>query len=178
MVFLLHYHGNNSFLKKVVSMNKQVDFKKISKHKVPMESLGFLLWRISLCWRSKIETSLKKHDLTHPQFVMLASLAWLTKQGDMVSQAEVGKMAGVDPNTTSQILRGLETKQLIKRVRKQDERSKNPMLTSEGAKRLSVAMPKAVENIDEMFFNPLTKKESQQLLILFQKLFLHHDVNE
>ena len=144
-------------------------------HKGPIESLGFLLWRVSLKWRGTIEAALKVHDLTHPQFVMLASLGWLTKEGDMVTQAVVGKMAGFDPNTASQILRGLEAKKLIKRVQKQDERSKNPMLTELGIKRLSDSMSKAVEKIDAVFFKPLTKVESEQLVGLFRKLYLHHD---
>lgn len=52
-------------------------------------------------------------NLTHPQFVVLATLGWLTRTGDRVTQAAVGKMAGLDPNTTSQILKGLEQKGLI-----------------------------------------------------------------
>lgn len=155
-------------------MKHRVDFKKVSRHDGPMESLGYLLWRVSLRWRSSIEAALKEYDLTHPQFVMLASLAWLTKEGDMVTQADVARMAGFDPNTASQILRGLEGKNLIKRVRKQDERSKNPTLTAAGKKRLSEAMSKAVEEIDDHFFKPLTKAEGKQLIGLFQKLFLHN----
>lgn len=155
-------------------MKHRVDFKKVSRHDGPMESLGYLLWRVSLRWRSSIEAALKDYDLTHPQFVMLASLAWLTKEGDMVTQAEVGKMAGFDPNTASQIFKGLEKKGLLKRIRKQDERSKNPLLTADGKKRLSESMSKAVEEIDEHFFKPLTKTEGKQLIGLFQKLFLHH----
>lgn len=159
-------------------MSTRVNFKKISRHDGPMESLGYLLWRVSLKWRGTIEAALKDYDLTHPQFVMLASLGWLTKEGDMVSQATVGKMAGFDPNTTSQILRGLEAKKLIKRTQKQDERSKNPVLTPAGAKRLGDSMSKAVERLDDHFFKPLTKAEARQLIKLFQKLFYYHHIQE
>lgn len=157
-------------------MKPRVDFKKMSRHDGPMDSLGYLLWRVSLKWRGTIEAALKDYDLTHPQFVVLASLGWLTKEGDMVTQAVVGKMAGFDPNTASQILRGLESKKLIKRIQKQDERSKNPILTSAGVKRLSDAMSKAVERLDDHFFKPLNKTEAQQLIQLFRKLFIHHNL--
>ncbi|GAB4226014.1 MAG: hypothetical protein Tsb0021_01570 [Chlamydiales bacterium] len=89
-------------------MSKSIDFKKISVHKGPETSPGFLLWHVSTSWRNCIECALKKFDLTHPQFVVLASLGWLTREENLVSQAIVGKMAGLDPNTTSQIIRGLE----------------------------------------------------------------------
>ena len=60
-------------------------------------------------------------------------------------------MAGLDPNTTSQVIKGLEQKKLMKRVRSSDGRVKNPLLTSEGVKVLKVAMP-IVEGTDARFF--------------------------
>src|SRR3990172_12382089 len=107
-----------------------VNFKHISIHTTPDESPGYLLWRVSMQWRSSIEKVLKPFHLTHPQFVILAALGWLTKDGNTVNQLDIGRMAGLDPNTTSQILRGLDTKKLIKRIHSVDARSKNPIVTS------------------------------------------------
>jgi DNA-binding MarR family transcriptional regulator len=150
-------------------MSKHIDFKHISLFQEPTESPGYLLWRVSIKWRSAIEKALKPLNLTHPQFVVLAVLAWLTKDGNKVSQAEVGKIAGLDPNTTSQILRGLEDKKLIKRIQSVDERSKNPVLTATGTKVLAQAMP-AVEREDELFFEKLKKNEVKNLVNCFEKL--------
>lgn len=150
-------------------MIKKIDFKHISEFQLPGESPGYLLWRVSIAWRNTIEKTLKDFGLTHPQFVVLAALGWLTQGGKKVSQADVGKMAGLDPNTTSQILRGLERKKLIKRVQKVDERSKNPTLTETGIDILSQAMP-AVEKADESFFATINPKELVSLNQLFQKL--------
>ena len=110
-------------------MNKDINFKKISLHRGPESSPGFLLWHMSTAWRRSIEAILQGFGLTHPQFVILAALGWLTKNGDLVSQAAIGKMVCLDPNTTSQIIKGLEQKGLVERQPSSDGRAKNPLLT-------------------------------------------------
>ncbi len=153
-------------------MSENVDFKEISVHQGPERSPGFLLWHISTSWRGSIETVLKELNLTHPQFVVLATLGWLTRNGDLVTQAAVGKMASLDPNTTSQILKGLEKKKLIKRKQSSDGRVKNPLLTSKGSEVLTTALP-IVEARDAQFFNKISTKELECLIHIFQKLTLH-----
>ena|ERR1700722_6951440 len=150
-------------------MNKNGYFKEISVHDTPDQSPGFLLWHISTSWRSSIETILKPIGLTHPQFVVLATLGWLTRKGTRVTQAAIGKMAGLDPNTTSQIIKGLEQKELIKRIRSSDGRAKNPILTSKGREILTQALP-AVETTDAHFFNILSNKEMEYMIRIFRKL--------
>ncbi len=150
-------------------MSKSIDFKKISVHAGPETSPGFLLWHVSTSWRSSIERALKNFDLTHPQFVVLASLGWLAREESLVSQAKVGKMAGLDPNTTSQIIRGLEKKELLYRKPSSDGRVKNPLLTKRGKEVLSRALP-AVESEDQHFFNSLSKSEVNCLIEIFQKI--------
>lgn len=79
-------------------------------------------------------------------------------------------MAGLDPNTISQIIKGLEQKELIRRDRSSsDGRAKNVSLTSHGTTTLSRAMP-AVEETDVKFFSILTEQEVSNLLRIFQKL--------
>jgi DNA-binding MarR family transcriptional regulator len=152
-------------------MKKNVNFKEISVHDTPDRSPGFLLWHISTSWRSSIENILKPMDLTHPQFVVLAAVGWLTRKGDRVSQAAIGKMAGLDPNTISQVLRGLEQKEVIQREQSSDGRAKNPILTTKGGKILSQALP-AVETTDAQFFNSLVDNEIEHMIRIFQKLAL------
>ena len=152
-------------------MTKQVSFKHISMYQSPNNSPGYLLWRVSMQWRNTIEKLLKQYNLTHPQFVVLATIAWLTKDGKKVNQVEVGRMAGLDPNTTSQIVRGLEDKKYIKRKQTVDERSKNPIVTPLGATLLSKALP-VVEKGDSYFFEKLNNNEIDSMIKLFQKLML------
>jgi DNA-binding MarR family transcriptional regulator len=146
-----------------------MNFEKISVYQGPKESPGFLLWHVSTSWRGCIEAVLKKWGLTHPQFVVLAAIGWLTRNGDLVTQAAIGKMAGLDPNTNSQIMRGLEQKGLIKRDPSSDGRAKDCSLTAKGERILSFALP-AVEQADAQFFNTLTENEMVSLLKVFQKL--------
>lgn len=150
-------------------MSNTVDFQTVSTHGKPEKSLGFLLWSTSTTWRSSIAEVLKPLDLTHPQFVVLATLGWLTREGERVTQVMVGKMASLDPNTTSQIMRGLEQKKLIIREVSSDGRVKNPVLTSKGAKLVEKALP-IVESADNKFFDSISKAEKDALLKIFRKL--------
>lgn len=149
---------------------KGVNFKKISVYDAPERSPGFLLWHVSTAWRGSIETVLRSMGLTHPQFVILSTLGWLTRQGDRVTQAAIGKMAGLDPNTVSQIIKGLEKKTLIIRKQSSDGRAKNPILTKKGSNILKRAMP-AVEGKDGEFFNDLTVDEMECMVTIFNKLY-------
>ncbi|HAB99703.1 MAG TPA: MarR family transcriptional regulator [Parachlamydiales bacterium] len=150
-------------------MGKKIDFKEISLHDTPNESSGFLLWHISTAWRSSIELRLKSIGLTHPQFVILATLGWLTRKGDKVAQILISKMSGLDPTTVSQIIRGLEQKGFLTREKSSDGRAKNPMLTHKGSEILKKALP-AVETKDAEFFRSLTVEEKECMMGIFQKL--------
>ena len=150
-------------------MNKLNNIEKLTLFKTPKESPGYLLWRVSLAWRSVIEEVLKPLNLTHPQFVVLATTAWLTKSGDHINQIDISKASRLDPNTTSQILCGLEAKNFIKRLRSFNEKSKNPILTELGSSVLNNALP-AVEQADLKFFELLTPKEMNSLIQIFKKI--------
>lgn len=146
-------------------MTQTVNFNEISVHPSAEESPGFLLWRVSALWRKAIEAVLKPLGLTHPQFVILATTGWLTRMGERASQAEIGRQAALDPNTTSQILRGLQAKGLIERSHTLDEKSKYPLLTATGVESLAKAMP-AVESADAAFFESIDLKGSEMLQTL------------
>lgn len=150
-------------------MSEKLDFKKMSVYEGPQQSPGFLVWHISTSWRGSIEAVLKILGLTHPQFVILAATGWLTRNSKPITQVAIGKMAGLDPNTTSQIIKGLEEKDLIKRSQSSDGRAKNVSLTSKGSEIINLALPK-VEQADSKFFRILTKEESSVLIRIFQKL--------
>ncbi len=138
------------------------DFFQSSVFRRAEDSPGFLLWRVTTRWRREIETVLKPLGLTHPQYVILATIGWLTKDGKRVSQVDIGRHACLDPNTTSQILRGLEEKKFIERGHMKDERSKLPSLTPDGAQILSQAI-RAVETRDTEFFHSIDLKNTNFL---------------
>jgi DNA-binding MarR family transcriptional regulator len=130
----------------------RVDWKKISRFEDSNESPGLLLWQVSAEWRRRMERVLMPLGLTHPQFVLLACIGWLTKEGKEVSQVMLARHCNMDITMTSQVLRTLEKKELIERRGSlEDSRAKNPWLTPSGGQILEKALP-AVEKTDTDFF--------------------------
>jgi len=133
--------------------------KAMSQFQDENDSPGFLLWRTHLVWKRKIEATLLKYDLTHIQFVLLTGLWFLTQNGELITQQTLSKFTYCDVNMTSQVLRVLEKKGWILRVRKEgDERGKYPTLTNEGSSILKKCLPK-VEEVDQEFFGVLKKEQ-------------------
>lgn len=149
---------------------KEISWNKITHFEGPEQSPGFLLWQVSTKWRREIETALATLNLTHPQFVLLASLGWLTRHHTEISQVQLARHCRTDINMTSQVLRSLEQKGYIERHRRKgDERSKLPRLTEAGAKLVAQAIP-LVEKVDDDFFGKLGSKLTKEYIDILQKL--------
>ena len=100
-------------------------------------------------------------NLTHPQFVVLASLAYLSQNGNEITQIMISKLAGIDVMTISQILSLLEKQNFVKRKEhSKDTRAKAVILNKKGEEVLQKAVP-LVEQIDEVFFGKLDRDEKQ-----------------
>ena len=112
-------------------------------------------------WHSMIKKELKKMNLTHPQFVVLASLAYLLQDSDEVTQVMISKLSGIDVMTVSQILNLLEKNDFVKRKEhSRDTRAKAVILNKKGEEILQKAVP-LIEQIDEIFFKKLDTDEEQ-----------------
>ena len=112
-------------------------------------------------WHSMIKKELKKMNLTHPQFVVLASLAYLSQDSNEVTQVMISKLAGIDVMTISQILSLLEKQNFVKRKEhSRDTRAKTVTLNKKGEEILQKAIP-LVEQIDEFFFGKLNNDEEE-----------------
>ena len=112
-------------------------------------------------WHSIIKKELKKMNLTHPQFVVLASLAYLSQDSNEVTQVMISKLSGIDVMTVSQILNLLEKNDFVKRKEhSRDTRAKVVILNKKGEEILQTAVP-LIEQIDELFFGKLDNNEEQ-----------------
>jgi len=136
------------------------------------DSPGFSLWQVSSMWQRQINASLKQFDLTHPQFVLLASLTWLVHDQNPITQAELAFHTKMDVMNASNVLRTMEDKGLILRnPHPTDTRAKSLVVTARGLKLAGQAV-RVVEGIDRAFFNSLGTDVSsfnQQLLKLIRE---------
>jgi MarR family transcriptional regulator, organic hydroperoxide resistance regulator len=134
----------------------------------PAESPGFLLWKISNAWQRRQRMALQPYGLTHSQFVVLATATWFGA-AETLTQARISQLSGIDPMTTSQVLRALEAATLIQRVdHPTDPRAKSIMVTRAGRDLARKAIV-VVEDTDAAFFEPLAS-DTAQLVEMFQVL--------
>lgn len=99
----------------------------------PLESPGFLLWHATLRWQRLVSASLHPFALSHVQFVVLASVWWLTNSTDPPSQVRLAQHAGTNVRLTSQVVRKLEARGLITHRRDGvDTRIKRLAITAAG----------------------------------------------
>lgn len=131
------------------------------------KSTGLLFIRTYHKWHGLIKNKLRTIDLTHPQFVVLTTLAALLRQQEWVSQTDIARFSDMDVMTVSQIIRLLVKKGLIMReVHPKDSRANIILLTDTGLQKVNQALP-LVESIDQAFFGKLENNTEtlNQLLI-------------
>lgn len=134
----------------------------------PGDSPGFLLWRVSNAWQRRQRAALQPLGLTHSQFVILAAATWFG--GDQgLAQGRLGELVGVDAMTTSQIVRALESQELLQRKENPDDpRAWRVVVTSSG-RALATRAVSVVEQVDADFFEPVAT-QSRALVKLLQSL--------
>ncbi|MDR1431259.1 MAG: MarR family winged helix-turn-helix transcriptional regulator [Propionibacteriaceae bacterium] len=121
----------------------------------PDASTGFALFRAYEAWSSGVKRALRQVGLTHPQVTVLTVTAYLARNAEPPSQADVAAMSGIDPMTVSAVVRKLERRGLIGRTRNPaDSRAWSLALTPSGQAALGEAFP-LVEAANEAFFRVL-----------------------
>jgi DNA-binding MarR family transcriptional regulator len=129
----------------------------VSRWAGPEQSPGFLMWQVTLAWQRAMRAALAPHDLTHVQFVLLATAWWLGKE-ELPTQQALASQAGTDTMMTSQVIRKLADRGLV--VREEDPadaRARRIRVTKAGLKVLTPALAD-VERADETFFASLGKR--------------------
>ncbi|MBL4720083.1 MAG: MarR family transcriptional regulator [Alphaproteobacteria bacterium] len=107
---------------------------------------GYLLLRAANTWQRQMRKTLKPHDLTTTQYLLLAGLKALAESSeDLASQATLARHCRTDPMMTSQVLRALEAASLIERsAHEGDGRIIVIAMTSSGA----ALFAKAAQDVD------------------------------
>jgi DNA-binding MarR family transcriptional regulator len=115
------------------------------------ESPGLLLWRVTNRGQAAQRAALKPHGLTHVQFVLLASLTYLHGDGP-VTQRQLADHAATDVMMTSQVLRALEQRGLVRRAAHPDDRRARALAATDDGRALANVAVAAVEQCDRDFF--------------------------
>ncbi|MEK0307119.1 MarR family winged helix-turn-helix transcriptional regulator [Bifidobacterium favimelis] len=123
-------------------------------------SVGLSFIRVYNLWHKQVKDALKGIGLTHPQYVVLASLGYLAQQGNEINQVDIARNSDIDVMTVSTILRNLERGGLVtRRTAPDDQRAKTVTMTHAGRSILKRALP-LVEGIDADFFGALGRDEA------------------
>jgi len=125
-----------------------------TEHDEADDSPGLLLWQVTNRWQAAQRATLKPFGLTHVQFVLLASLTWLTAEGP-VTQRRLADHAATDPMMTSQVLRALEGRGLLRRAPHPGDRRARALTVTADGRALANRAVVAVEACDRAFFGVL-----------------------
>ncbi len=124
-------------------------------------STGLLFMRTYNKWHSEIKKCLKSVGITHPQFVVITTLGYLSQFHDEITQVMIANMSGMDVMSVSQILVLIEKKGWVKReAHSKDTRANSILLTEAGMEKVIKALP-IVEAVDVAFFGSLGEDEQK-----------------
>jgi DNA-binding MarR family transcriptional regulator len=136
----------------------------------PLASPGYWLHQAALTWKAELDNALAGLGLTHTQFILLATVGWLTTTGDgPPGQQEVATAAGTDRQMTSRLVRTLEEKALLVRLPHEgNARSFRLELTDTGRAlaREAIAVARAV---DTRFFGSRSAELREALQQIAEK---------
>ena len=125
------------------------------------DKIGFLLWKVNNYWQREFKKSFGELDLTHSQLLLLFGILWGETHAEEVTQKKLSDKSGIDPMTTSTVLRTLQKKGWIKRRQnKKDSRTRLISLTENGKEIVENAM-EIIKKFNNSFFQPLKDHQQQ-----------------
>lgn len=139
--------------------------KKISAFDIE-ESLGFLLAKCHQKAFQIFREKLLPHNLTHPQFAVLAFL-W---KKDGQSQIQLGTAIEMDRTTTSGVIDRLEKQGLVNRRHHPEDRRVFMIYLTEAGRELEHTLPRLSLEANAEVASNLSEKEKETLLVLLKKM--------
>ena len=133
-------------------------------------TVGHLVWRLSMKWRTAVDSAVASFGLTHAKYVVLASLREVTARGAEPSQRELADFAGLDPVYVSKLAGGLERDGLIeRRADAHDTRIARLALTQHGVNVIDEAIA-VVHPLMHRLTGPLGGSDGRPLAALERQL--------
>ena len=130
----------------------------MTRAKDPVDPLGYLIKRAQQALRHAVDRALGEIDLTTPQYAALSELA--RAQG--LSNAALARRCFVTPQTMHQIVRGLETRDLIRRSQHPEHGRIQQMRVTEEGQTLLRQAHGLVASTEEVMTQALSAKEIEQ----------------
>ncbi|MFI4957188.1 MAG: MarR family winged helix-turn-helix transcriptional regulator [Gammaproteobacteria bacterium] len=141
----------------------------------PEDSPGFLLWQTTMIWQRQIKKALEDYDISHPQFVILATLIWFKANHYDATQISIINWTKLDKMTVSKSLKKLVLMGCVERVEHDvDTRMKSVFLTRKGKNLIQKLIP-LVEAVDDRFFGKTSAQERKSLINIFNKLTVENN---
>ena len=132
-------------------------------------SPAYQLWLATNAWQRRLRRALAPFKLTHVQYLILASIDFLSQGEEFPTQVELSRFAALDINMTSQVVRALEGRGLVVRSTcVSDKRAHRLSLTPAGAE-VRHAARAVVRPVTASFFEPLGD-DLEVLTAAFRKL--------
>ena len=125
---------------------------------------GYLLLHAAQTWRTEATAALKPHSLTVPQFLVVMALYRQARhEWPALRQAEVATRLGMDANTASQIVRGLERRDILQRTaHPNDARARVLALTDSGFETARAASVDA-RRLNDTYFSVVSASQLADL---------------
>ena len=137
---------------------------------------GFLVWRLSMKWRTAVDRAVAPLGLTHAQYSLVASLYGMHREGRRPSQRQLADHTGLEALYVSKLARALETAGLVDRTRDPvDPRAIQLSLTEEGREVARRAI-RVVQGLLDQLLEPLGGLDGERTKAFNQELATLLDV--
>ena len=127
----------------------------------PEHNAGFLLWSLTLEWRSRAGVVLQPFGLTHTEYMLMALLYWQqSRDGSHPIQRTLADLGRLDPMLVSKTMRALADAGLVESVADpNDARTSRVALTDEGLSRFKLGAV-AIGEAQQEFLAPLGERRT------------------
>ncbi len=135
------------------------------------DDIGYLIWKVSKYWQRGKLRLLGEFGLTGSQLELLGAIYHMSRENTEATQIILSQETGIDPMTTSTILRNLQKKGLISRRESvTDTRARIVEVTKSGSELFERAIAKVREGQSLLFENIDCEALKTQLQILLQEI--------